>query len=262
MSTSWLLLRLCMASADKMFSGFSMHFVEVVSAFLLTGLAIAAILFLEQLAEKVEEASHEQSTVEPEYFRPQPPPPPPPTVFEVLSSGCSSCVAHDEPEMETMPVQGQEMHRPQHSAADAHTKNLEKAIRSIISSFALAVGLAWEHAFHAATHTIIGSVPVPFFRTYTLTTKTGVAMLSFALMLPAWLKYLVPKAHLSVSGFRTLMATEAYIAPRPTVSSQSNNDMKKMFDALRDHVPVNFPAKLPGQLKMPDMHMLQIPGRR
>merc|ERR1719499_698351 len=34
-------------------------------------------------------------------------------------------------------------------------ENLEKAMRVLIEATSLAVGLSWEHAFHAALHTIV-----------------------------------------------------------------------------------------------------------
>jgi len=264
MTTSWLLLRLCFAIADKAFSSFDMHFVEVVSAFLLTALAILAIVLLEQVAEKVEHDAHLQDADEFQFVAP-PPPPKQPTFFESLTAPCSSCGSEDQPtQMQMMQMQEMQMRQMKRQeemeAAAMQSKNLEKAIRSIIGSFALAVGLAWEHAFHAATHTIIETVPVPLLQDYKIITKSGVALLSFCLMLPAWLKYIVPKAHMSVSKFTQLMQAERAFAPPPTASLSTDGDgnpFGQMFGAMGKAMPFKMP-KLPGQFKVPK---LKLPGQ-
>jgi len=213
MSTSWLLLRLCSATAVRLFNNFDTHFLEVISAFLLTALAILAIILLDQLADKIQEqgdgsnAHTESARVVQEttwqkmssWLRaPQPPPPqeqglPPDSAL----NSAASDIAASAVELGNTAVKN-----------FMETQNLEKAIRSIISSFALAVGLAWEHAFHAATHTVIETVPVDFLKDNKLISRTGVAALSFILMLPVWLKHIAPKAELHVTQFQQLMDKE------------------------------------------------------
>jgi len=234
MSTSWLLLRLCTATANRLFVGFSMHFIEVVNAFILTALAIVAIIFLDQLADKIDEDAPKEAKAQPMYVEP-PPPPPPPTFYESLTA-CTSCPPTREPEMMMQDMRGMRMqqthqthqmhqmhqmhHRPSVTDVAAtslmETKNLEKAIRSIIGSFALAVGLGWENSFHAATHTVVDTIPVQLFQDYKVITKTGIAVFSFLLMLPVWLRHIVPKAELPVTAFQTLMEAEANVRPAAT----------------------------------------------
>mmetsp|Transcript_81842 Transcript_81842/g.229565 ORF Transcript_81842/g.229565 Transcript_81842/m.229565 type:complete len:475 (+) Transcript_81842:2-1426(+) len=214
MSTSWLLLRLCFAVAVRLFPDFDLHFVEVISAFLLTALAICAIILLDQLADKIDSNEQPESNAVPL-------PGPRTTLLDTMSSLCIV-----EPEAQRPAASRAMAPIPQSVATlDASptladlsgaasqnllaTKNLEKAIRSIISSFALAVGLAWEHAFHAATHTIIDTIPVAFLRENHLISKTVVAAMSFTLMLPVWSKHIQPKAEWHVEQFMDLMVAEA-----------------------------------------------------
>lgn len=81
--------------------------------------------------------------------------------------------------------------------------NLEKAIRTLIESFSLAIGLAWEKAFDAALETVVNSQPT--MRANALWSKCALAALSYLLMMPIWLKFIVPMARKPLTHHEELM---------------------------------------------------------
>jgi len=96
--------------------------------------------------------------------------------------------------------------------------NLEKAIRSIISSFALAVGLAWEGAFVVAMGTLVDAVPLPIIQQHLFIAQAVIAFVSFVLMLPVWLKHVSPKARMSVMAHGAVIDAESS-AKRPSAAA-------------------------------------------
>mmetsp|Transcript_101506 Transcript_101506/g.293746 ORF Transcript_101506/g.293746 Transcript_101506/m.293746 type:complete len:719 (-) Transcript_101506:129-2285(-) len=194
MSTSWLYLRLFLGISVKCFP-VSKHFGEVISAGMLTGWAIIVILALDMVADKIVEGE----------------PPNNNNNVDGLGSQSHSLPAGSEGVPEDRMTLIRSSHRLDQSIAQAtellsDTKNLEKAVRSIILSVSLSVGLAWEHAFHAATATIIETNP--YLACLKKWSKTFIAAASFLLMLPVWWKFIAPKAKQSIGAFKKEVADE------------------------------------------------------
>jgi hypothetical protein len=164
------------------------HFVEIISAAVLTGFAIIGILVLDAVADKVEESSIPDFESE--------------TIDESSTSGLpkkKQSVAGD--------VLGAAVDIHQEALKQAlDLKNMEQALRTLIDSFALAVGLAWEKAFHAALVTVV--MNVPFSKHHRVIANFSMALFSCTLMLPIWLKFMVPMAQRSVSDFENHMKLE------------------------------------------------------
>merc|ERR1712039_399485 len=166
MSMSWLSLKFFNCLTMTFFPDISEEFDEIVSAAILTGSAILGIIVLDCFADKVQEVAEEQA--EQSAFVP----------------------GH--------PMLIMESRKPFH-----HVTNLEKALRSIISSFALAVGLSWEKAFHAALSTII-ETNSQMHRHYVIS-QGLLAFGNCALIMPVWLRFIVPMAKKSVQDHEAMM---------------------------------------------------------
>merc|ERR1719233_1778550 len=72
------------------------------------------------------------------------------------------------------------------------TDNMERAIRTVIGALALAVGLSWEKAFHAALTTVIETTPA--MKKHFVLSEGALAAANCLLIMPAWLMFVVPKA--------------------------------------------------------------------
>jgi len=69
---------------------------------------------------------------------------------------------------------------------------MERAIRVIIGAFALAVGLAWEKAFHASLEVVVDSVEV--LESHYVYAQIAIAVVNSIIIMPPWLKFIVPNA--------------------------------------------------------------------
>uniref|UniRef100_A0A7S3MFD2 Uncharacterized protein n=1 Tax=Spumella elongata TaxID=89044 RepID=A0A7S3MFD2_9STRA len=69
---------------------------------------------------------------------------------------------------------------------------MERAIRVIIGAFALAVGLAWEKAFHASLEVVVESVEV--LASHYVYAQIAIAAVNSIIIMPPWLKFIVPNA--------------------------------------------------------------------
>jgi len=70
--------------------------------------------------------------------------------------------------------------------------HVEDALRNIIRSIAVFVGLSWEKAFDVAEHTVVDKVP--WFSQHRVISKVLLALLLCFFTLPGWYRYILPKA--------------------------------------------------------------------
>jgi len=70
--------------------------------------------------------------------------------------------------------------------------HVEDALRNLIKSIAVFVGLSWEKAFDVAEHTVVAHLPV--MTDHRVIAKIVLALLVCAFMLPGWYWYIMPKA--------------------------------------------------------------------
>merc|ERR1712151_725072 len=148
----------------NIFPGISEEFDEIISAAILTASAILGIILLDRCADKVEQTSK------------------------------------DPVELASFPLQGIMLGA---EARKLQVSNLEKAIRSIINSFALAVGLSWEKAFHAALETVIKSNPI--MDKHYVISQVLLAFGNCVLIMPVWLSFIVPMAKKTWQDHQKLM---------------------------------------------------------
>lgn len=167
MSMSWLSLVFFNCLTMRMFPGISEEFDEIISAAALTVSAIGGIIALDLCADKVDEAAKEEAE----------------KMSYIAQQNMMAGVAGKQ-------------------ALEVST-NLEKAIRTLISSFALAVGLSWEKAFHAALHTVIASNET--MSQHYVISQALLALGNFILIAPVWLSFIVPMAKKTVQDHQTMM---------------------------------------------------------
>lgn len=175
MTMSWLALYLFYWISAAMFTTIGQGFLEIISAAILTACALMGIIVLDQVADKVVELTGDGEDGE----------------------------SHVSPELGGASKKGEATiqliaNKPASPVSEAiqmeafDSSNLEKAIRSIIDSISLSVGLAWEHAFHAAFEVVIEENAM--LNEHRIFSKLGMATLSCWLMTPVWLKFIVPMA--------------------------------------------------------------------
>jgi len=82
-------------------------------------------------------------------------------------------------------------------------ENTERAIRMVIEAVALAVGLSWEKAFHAALEVIVESNE--FMEKHYVISRGSLALLNCLIIVPAWLKFIVPNATKTAEDHKKLM---------------------------------------------------------
>jgi len=176
MAMSWLALYLFFWITADLFPTIEHEFIEIISAAILTASAILGIMVMDKFADKVDEfeATMQQEDVALNQVDDQEDDP----VIRMTSSSIS-----DDALKHALDLQ-----------------NLEKALRMLIDGFALAVGLAWEKAFHAALETVVDTVEVS--KHHQVISRFAMAFLSSLLMLPIWLKFIVPMARRSVQEFQ------------------------------------------------------------
>jgi hypothetical protein len=88
-------------------------------------------------------------------------------------------------------------------AQGTDVSNLEKALRTIIDSFGLLVGLCWEKATDAAIETIIEGNPT--FENHKVISKISAAIIVTVVMFPAWIYYVIPPAEMTVKEHENAM---------------------------------------------------------
>lgn len=94
-----------------------------------------------------------------------------------------------------------------HSLPTLDTSHLEKALRAVIASFGLLVGLSWEKAFDAAGEAIIEGVP--FTASQPVVAKVVMALILVIMVLPGWQAFIVPMAQKRWQEHEALMAMES-----------------------------------------------------
>mmetsp|Transcript_24243 Transcript_24243/g.60545 ORF Transcript_24243/g.60545 Transcript_24243/m.60545 type:complete len:549 (-) Transcript_24243:162-1808(-) len=164
MSMSWLSLEFFKVFTMVLFPGISEEFDKIVSAAILTGCGIVGIMLLDRCADKVDEVAQEQAS------------------------------------------QATSMHEHilmSHPQTIVHVTNLERAIRSLINGFALAVGLSWEKAFHAALETVIETNTA--MHDHYVISQALLALGNCVLIMPVWLSFIVPMAKKSVRDHQAVM---------------------------------------------------------
>jgi hypothetical protein len=157
MSMSWMSQTFFMVFTLTIFPGISHEFDEIVSAAILTASAIVGIIVLDLFADKV------------------------------VDDGS--------------PVPGNSQLLPVNQVPGAlnpigDVTNLEKALRTVIDGFSLAVGLSWEKAFHAAISTVIKTTP-GMGKHYVIS-QGLLAVGNCILIMPVWLAFIVPMAKKSL----------------------------------------------------------------
>jgi len=184
MTMSWLALHLFFWMTAYWLPGVEHEFMEIISAAVLTVVSIVGILLLDKVADKTSTQADKQDESE-------------------ESKDCKGPMveAKDRSTSDAMgDVGGQVMKE----ALDLD--NLEKALRVLIDALSLAVGLSWEHAFHASLHTIVVSNVV--MQKNQIWAKFGMAAVSFLLMLPVWLKIIAKMANRPAKWFQDNMDAE------------------------------------------------------
>lgn len=136
---------------------------EVFNAFSLTVTAVLFICFLDKLADYVK---HKMPKV----------------TIKALDADISKQLSQ----------KSEEETKVQHANAP-----LEKAVRKVIESFGILVGLCWEKACHAAMETMIESTPM--LNEHRVISNAMAACILAGFIFPAWYYYVAPMAYKSVA---------------------------------------------------------------
>mmetsp|Transcript_24242 Transcript_24242/g.60542 ORF Transcript_24242/g.60542 Transcript_24242/m.60542 type:complete len:552 (-) Transcript_24242:165-1820(-) len=169
MSMSWLSLEFFKVFTMVLFPNISEEFDKIISAAILTVFGILGIILLDCCADKVDEAAHVQAE-------------------QVARAALS------------------EHHRTSHNETMDRVTSLERAMRSIINGFALAIGLSWEKAFHAALEVVVETQSA--LHGHCVTSQVLLALVNCLVIMPVWLSCIVPMANKSVRQHEILMAHE------------------------------------------------------
>lgn len=214
MSLSWIGLEDLFWVVARHFPQIGTQFVQISSAFILTLGAIVGIILLDCAADRVypdalaaaKRAS--KSTEESRRARRRAVAAAEVRALTGLSNpGSQRVVMASEEEPPILePILDVEEDRELLIAKEELAK-IEKFIRMLIDTFALAVGLSWEHAFHAALTTIIEASP--WMEQHFVISKCTLAFGSCALMFPAWLSFIVPPARKTVGFWAERIRDEA-----------------------------------------------------
>mmetsp|Transcript_100358 Transcript_100358/g.259617 ORF Transcript_100358/g.259617 Transcript_100358/m.259617 type:complete len:573 (-) Transcript_100358:104-1822(-) len=172
MIMAWLSLTLFSWVSAAIYPSLGHEFLEIITAAILTGCAILLILILDRCADTfhADDAQHHDDS---------------PHDARTRSLG---------------------YHKTMSEIAVGEildSTNVEKAIRSIIDAMSLAVGLAWERAFHVAIATFITTHTL--LREHRLLAELGMAVANCFLMMPVWLKFIVPMARKTEAEHMELM---------------------------------------------------------
>jgi len=211
MTMSWLALHLFFWMTAYWLPGVEHEFMEIISAAVLTVVSIVGILVLDKVADKTSTEAVKQDESE-----------------ESKDSKGPMVEARDRSTSDAMGDVGGQVMKDQwthslvisfSSTSDAmgdvgsqvmkealDLDNLEKALRVLIDALSLAVGLSWEHAFHASLHTIVVSNVV--MQKHQIWANFTMAAASFLLMLPVWLKIIAKMANRPAKWFQDNMDAE------------------------------------------------------
>jgi len=215
MTMSWLALHWFFWMTAYWWPGVEHEFMEIISAAVLTVVSIVGILVLDKVADKtstepdkastdklIEPDGQEQTDESKESKRPM-------VESKDRSTSDPMCTSPSarSPSMDVANAiadMGDVGNQVMKEALDLD--NLEKALRVLIDALSLAVGLSWEHAFHAALHTIVMSNVV--MQKHQISANFIMAAASFLLMLPVWLKIIAKMANRPAKWFQDNMDAE------------------------------------------------------
>lgn len=169
-----------------------LHLVDILSAAILTVAAVICILILDKLADKVVEHPNDGAASE-------------------TPRGAEDALLRHSSVANANVFAGVKLGKQD-------IANLESSFRTLIEAICLAVGIAWEKAFHAALIDIIEE-------NESLGRCKAVSHLflvfcCFLLMLPQWLKIILPKAKMDDKGHQAMI--DVYNAGK---KATSNNDV-------------------------------------
>jgi len=233
MTMSWLALHWFFWMTAYWWPGVEHEFMEIISAAVLTVVSIVGILVLDKVADKTTEADKASTgkLIEPEgqegtdeskeSKRP---------MVESKDRSTSDPISTSpSPRSPSMDVAnaiadvGDVGNQVMKEALDLD--NLEKALRVLIDALSLAVGLSWEHAFHAALHTIVMSNIV--MQKHQISANFIMAAASFLLMLPVWLKIIAKMANRPAKWFQDNMdAEETRLSQHQELQNKKNTDKR------------------------------------
>jgi len=144
--------------------GWTLEMARVKSAFIVSAVTVAALLFFAKLADlqgglqkRREDALNRLSEIQ-----------------QKLQEG-TLCDA-DTPQNPATPLQ----------------EAFNESSRKIMNGFAICVGLAWDKAFEASEHVVVHKTPI--FHGAPVTSKTVIAIFLCTFVLPAWAWHIVPAA--------------------------------------------------------------------
>merc|ERR1711862_939413 len=110
--------------------------------------------------------------------------------------------------------------------------NLDRTLRTIIDATGLLVGLSWEKAFQAAEEAIILGFSVT--RNHHVIGKLCMGLLIAAVVLPAWLNYLMPMASKHWTAHAAAMELEKTYAGSGASSGDIAMHIVTMANALNE----------------------------
>jgi len=174
MSMSWCLLlsAIWTVSACKFFTNSHMDF--IFGAFLVTALSVISVITLDHFADILGDSSEDQA--------------------KEAARKAELCAQSADPEASEL------------LAGAAELGNMEQVLRMIIAALGLLVGLSWEKAFDMCHEAIIEGTPI--LEHHKVISKTFMAFSIAAIVIPAWLKYLVPMAKKQVEHHEAVMNLE------------------------------------------------------
>jgi hypothetical protein len=137
-------------------------------------------------------------------------------------------------------------------AASRDLSIIERALRSVIQSFGLLVGLCWERATDAAIDTIIEGSDL--LNRHHVWSKILAAVLVLLVMGKAWLKYILPFSEMSADEHEMTMALETHSGKKMKQGLDKTLKVREAFvlkavKGLDDKDLATFLAKMPELLK-------------
>jgi len=202
MTMSWLALIFFFWLSAECFKGIDEHFIQIISAGILTACSLIGIIVLDFFADKFQENAAEKKehrkTIAAKKLSHMAG-----TFAGTVAGSFKSFASGSKKEEKPSSSSASQIPTEELATEFMDLGNLAKGIRAIISGIALSVGLAWEHAFHAATDTVIETNQT--LHQYGILSKMLIAGASVALMAPVWLKFIVNMARKTVEDHETLM---------------------------------------------------------
>lgn len=232
MTMSWLALHLATWSVNYVCPTVEERLTEIITAALITVFSIVGILIIDKFADNVPtrnppHASNNSRDLQTNGTNKN-------KVVVVGAELPRAAEARDRASSLLSAFEDAEALAQQVVGEALNLRNLEQALRKLIDALSLAVGLSWEHAFHAALHTVVDSND--FLARHQVWSDFTIMMTSLIIMLPVWLGIIAKMANLPLKHFEDQIASAKVF--EKNMNAQLKEQYKKggyMLVELRDH---------------------------